>query len=84
MKRKPEAPARHRMVAQLACEFLAREGCSPRVLADGDPRLLFFHAPVLLRGLPPTRALLEWCVRLLRHTAGDLGDLLRGTTQARA
>jgi hypothetical protein len=149
VKRKPEGPARHRPVVQLACEFLAREGCSPRVLLDGaprfseilfrydgglfvagvdernrdfldvscaelfdpppdevtalrlanavqgthkvvkigvgrDPRLLFFHAPVLLRGLPPTRALLERCVRLLRQAAGDFGDLLRGTTQARA
>lgn len=149
MKSMPEGPTRHRPVVQLAYEFLAREGCSPRLLADGDPRfseiafrydgglfvagvderdrdvldvscaeifdpppdevtalrlanavqgthkvvkiglgrdprLLFFHAPVLLRGLPPTRALLDRCVRLLRHTAGDFGDLLRGTTQARA
>jgi hypothetical protein len=38
VKRKPEGPARHRPAVQLAYEFLAREGCSPRLLVDGDPR----------------------------------------------
>ncbi len=149
MKAKPASRARQLSVVQRAYDFLAKEGCSPRLLTDDNPRfseiafeydglrlvagvderdpdflevsirlrldpppdevtalrvanavqgthkvvkigveraagLLRFGAPVFLRGLPPSRELLERCVGLLRHTAVELEDLLRGTTQAQA
>jgi hypothetical protein len=149
VKRKPAAPTPGRSVVQRAYDFLEREGCSPRLLADGNPRFselvfrydgdlflagvderdpdylavsfglrldpppdevtalrvanavqdthklvkigvdrdpvtLRFQTPVLLRGLPPNRRLLARCVEIIRHTAGEFEDLLRGTTQAQA
>ena len=149
MKRKPSASTPRPSAVQCAYDFLEREGCSPRLLTDDNPRfselafrydgqvflagvderdpdflsvsfgvrldpppdevtalrvanavqgthkvikigvernagVLRFQAPVFLRGLPPSRALLERCIVLLRHTAGEFEDLLRGTTRAQA
>ena len=149
MKTRPASRGRRVSAVQSAYDFLVKEGCSPRLIADDNPRfseiafqydgqvllagvderdpdflqvsfglrpdpppdeltalrvanavqsthkvvkvgverngsVLRFGAPVLLRGLPPSRALLERCIGLLRHTAREFEDLLRGTTQARA
>ncbi len=55
-----------------------------KVCVGGDPSVLHFLAPVLLRGLPPTRALLLRCVDVLRRAAAEARDLLEESPRAQA